>query len=67
MRLAFLIAVLVLAGTSPVRAADARDLSKTTDARIAASHKAAGIMPAPRAEQHELLRRVYLDVLGRIP
>ncbi|MBM3983267.1 MAG: DUF1549 domain-containing protein, partial [Planctomycetes bacterium] len=67
MRLAFLIAVLVLAGTPPVRAADARDLSKTIDARIAAPHKAAGIMPAPRAEQHELLRRIYLDVLGRIP
>jgi hypothetical protein len=67
MRLAFLIAVLVLAGTPPVRAADARDLSKTIDARIAVPHKAAGIMPAPRAEQHELLRRIYLDVLGRIP
>ena len=67
MRLSFLIAVLAMAGTTPVRAADARDPSKTTDARIATSHEAAGITPAPRAEQHELLRRIYLDVLGRIP
>lgn len=67
MRLSFLFAVLVLAGTSPVRAADTRDLSKTIDTRLAASHKAAGITPAMRADPHELLRRVYLDVLGRIP
>jgi hypothetical protein len=67
MRPAFLVSVLVLAGAGPARAADARDLSRAIDARVAASHKAAGITPAPRAEHHELLRRTYLDVLGRIP
>ena len=67
MRFPFLVAVLVLAGGSPARAADALDLSKTIDARIAAAHKTAGITPVPRAEPHELLRRIYLDVLGRIP
>jgi Protein of unknown function (DUF1549)/Protein of unknown function (DUF1553) len=66
MRAAILTAVL-FACCAPVRAADARDLSKTIDARIAAAHKAAGAKPAPRAEPHELLRRIYLDVLGRIP
>jgi len=67
MRSTFLVAVFVLLGVNAARAADARDLSKTIDTHIAASHKAAGIAPAPRAEQHELLRRIYLDVLGRIP
>jgi hypothetical protein len=67
MRIPFLVAVLALASGSPARAADVRDLSKTIDARIAAAHKAAGVTPAPRAEPHELLRRIYLDVLGRIP
>jgi hypothetical protein len=67
MRSVYLIAAVVLAGAAPANAGDARDLSKAIDARIAAAHKAAGITPAPRAEQHELLRRIYLDILGRIP
>ena len=67
MRSAILTAGLLLAGTAPARAADARDLSKAIDVRIAAAHKATGAKPAPRAEPHELLRRIYLDVLGRIP
>ena len=67
MRSTFLGAVLVLVSANPARAADVRDLSQAIDARIAASHKTAGVTPAPRAEQHELLRRIYLDVLGRIP
>lgn len=67
MRLAFLVAVCVVPGANPVRAADVRGLSGAIDARIAAAHKAAGLTPAPRAEPHELLRRTYLDVLGRIP
>lgn len=67
MRTTFLVTVLVLLNVNAARAADARDLSKKIDARIAASHKAAGTTPVSRAEQTELLRRIYLDVLGRIP
>lgn len=67
MRTAFLIAAVVLSGVASAHAADARDLSKAIDARLAAAHKAAKITPADRAEPHDLLRRIYLDVLGRIP
>jgi hypothetical protein len=67
MRSAFLVVVSLLIAVPPVVAADARDLSKAIDARLAAAHKVAGITPAGRAEPHELLRRIYLDVLGRIP
>lgn len=52
---------------APVLAGDERDLSRKIDSHIAAAHKKNGLAPAPRAEQHELLRRIYLDVLGRIP
>lgn len=65
MRAVFLAALMLTA--APVCAADTRDLSKAIDVRVAASQKAAGATPAPRAEPHELLRRIYLDVLGRIP
>jgi hypothetical protein len=67
MRSAVLIAGLLLGGATSASAADARELSTVIDARLAAAHKAAGITPAGRAEPHELLRRIYLDVLGRIP
>jgi hypothetical protein len=67
MRTACFFVVSALVAVQSSQAADPRDLSKAIDVRIAASHKAAGITPAPRAEQHELLRRIYLDVLGRIP
>ncbi len=66
MRTVFL-ALALAAIPAPARAADPRDLSRAIDARIAASLKTAGITPAPRAEPHELLRRIYLDILGRIP
>lgn len=67
MRTACFFVVFSLVAVPSSRAADPRDLSKAIDVRIAASHKIAGVTPAPRAEQHELLRRIYLDVLGRIP
>jgi hypothetical protein len=67
MRSASFIATFLLAVTIPTQAADIRDLSQAIDARLATAHRVAGITPAPRAEQHELLRRIYLDVLGRIP
>lgn len=62
------LALFALAVAPPVaHAGSARDLSKTIDARIGAALARDGLAPAPRAEQHELLRRIYLDVLGRIP
>jgi hypothetical protein len=67
MRVRTLAAVWLLAGVTTSVAADARKLSEAIDARLATAHKAAGVAPAARAEPHELLRRIYLDVLGRIP
>lgn len=57
MRLLTLAAVVLLAGPA---AATPRDLAKAIDTRLAGP-------AAPRAEQHELLRRITLDVIGRIP
>ncbi|MBA4065743.1 MAG: hypothetical protein C0501_18895 [Isosphaera sp.] len=48
-------------------AGDARDLGKAVDAKIVAALQKEGVKPAPRAEHAELVRRIYLDVLGRIP
>jgi enoyl-CoA hydratase/carnithine racemase len=67
MRSTILITVLVLGSTNPTNAADARDLSKMIDARIAAALKAAGKVPSAQADPSELLRRPYLDIIGRIP
>ncbi|MBA4063155.1 MAG: hypothetical protein C0501_05475 [Isosphaera sp.] len=60
-------AALLLLAPAAAPAAGPRDLSAGIDARLAAAHKAAGLTPAPRAEAHQLLRRVYLDLLGRVP
>ena len=67
MRFAFLVAACMLLGAASAHTAEPRDLSKTIDSRLAAAHKAAGVTPTPRTEQQELLHRIYLDVLGRIP
>jgi hypothetical protein len=58
---------LVLLAPTAAAAAGPRDLSAGVDARLAAAHAAAGLTPAPRAEPHELLRRITLDLLGRVP
>lgn len=63
-----ILALFALAVAPPgARAGDARDLSKTIDSRINSALARGKLVPTPRAEQHELLRRIYLDVLGRIP
>ena len=42
-------------------------LSRTIDAEIAAALERDGLTPSSRATDAEILRRVYLDLLGRIP
>src|SRR5262245_55043059 len=46
---------------------DVRELADKIDRLIAARWAARGIQPAPLTDDAEFLRRVYLDVVGRIP
>src|SRR5687768_14541979 len=50
------------AGTDPATALAAR-----IDHQLAARWQAAGVTPVPLADDAEFLRRVYLDLAGRIP
>jgi len=50
-----------LAGPDPL------DLARRIDQRVGATLKANKVAAAPRADDAEFLRRVYLDVTGRIP
>jgi hypothetical protein len=42
-------------------------LAARIDARLAEAFRAGGLTPAPEAPDAEFLRRVYLDMVGRIP
>jgi hypothetical protein len=44
-----------------------RDLSRAIDAQLEESLEAKGLSPAPRASDADLVRRIYLDILGRVP
>ena len=60
----------IIGGTcwlASLAASAANPASDLIDAQIQAALSAKELTPAPRAEDFELLRRSYLDVLGRIP
>lgn len=46
---------------------DVRELANKIDQHLARGWKEAGVKPAPPATDAEFLRRVYLDLAGRIP
>ena len=63
------ICFLVFCATGPAASApaDACKLAERIDHHLAARWKNAKAEPAPRADDAEFLRRVYLDISGRIP
>jgi Protein of unknown function (DUF1549)/Protein of unknown function (DUF1553) len=68
--LALLFACGTVAGSVPAKgfaADDARALAAKIDQHIAKRWASAGSQPAPLADDAEFLRRVYLDLAGRIP
>src|SRR4051812_32248481 len=52
---------------SAERVAGVSALTMLIDDRLSASWSAAGVQPAAVADDAEYLRRVYLDLAGRIP
>jgi hypothetical protein len=46
---------------------EARDLARRIDRMVADRWAAAGVTPAPRTDDAEFIRRLYLDLAGRIP
>ncbi|MCS6975384.1 MAG: DUF1549 and DUF1553 domain-containing protein [Gemmatales bacterium] len=48
-------------------APDATELARRIDRHIEAAWQAAGVKPADLADDAEFLRRIYLDLAGRIP
>lgn len=67
------ILLLGILGIAPLRAAparsasDPRELTAQIDRLIEAQWKARGAHPAPRSDDAEFHRRIYLDLTGRIP
>jgi len=66
-RFAFVAAWLATAGLASAAPPAVGDLARRIDARLAAAWKAEGVEPAPAADDATFLRRVSLDLIGRIP
>jgi hypothetical protein len=70
-RLLLILGSVFLAGAGSIRAAtadeDAAALAAVIDRHLAAGWDANKIQPAPPASDAEFIRRVYLDLAGRIP
>src|SRR5262245_40739464 len=58
---------LMLLLAAAASAGASRELTAKIDREIEAGWKANGVTPAPLADDAEFLRRVYLDLAGRIP
>src|SRR5262245_16587610 len=59
-----------LASAKPITEVDpltAEQLAQQIDALLAEAWKTAGIVPAPPTTDAEFVRRIYLDLIGRIP
>src|SRR4051812_19457457 len=54
-------------GSEPSRAATAKVKLDFIDERLREAWEQASIKPSPLATDEEFVRRVYLDVIGRIP
>ena len=68
MKFCLIIGCLLAAGTdAPQSRPDPAAVARRIDARLAESFKAGKIIPAPRAGNAEFLRRLTLDLWGRIP
>src|SRR5438067_13465348 len=62
-----LAALALMAGPLAAAPPDPAVLSAKIDKHIAAGWKANEVAPAPPADDAEFLRRVYLDLAGRVP
>jgi Protein of unknown function (DUF1553)/Protein of unknown function (DUF1549) len=66
-RFVAIVAALFVTEAASADPPDAKALAKRIDARLAADFAAKKIEPAPTASDAEFLRRVHLDLTGRIP
>jgi hypothetical protein len=59
--------VVLIALNGQSQAASPTEATATIDRRIAAAWETAKVTPAPASDDAEFLRRIYLDLTGRIP
>src|SRR5262249_21384370 len=67
MRLPRWVVLLAILPSAAARAADATELANQIDKRLAERWAEEKLRPAARAEDAEFLRRVNLDLTGKIP